>query len=162
MLRLPSLFALSLLASCSSETSEDNSAFAGAPQPATGEATMVGLYEGGVTQPRNQLCLAPGEDGATRFGLVVWGSANHSCSGSGAATREGGRLRLAMAGDEACILDAQIAGPTLTLPAALPEGCAYYCGANASMAEAQLTQVGTTRADAAKATDLVGEPLCTG
>jgi hypothetical protein len=128
--------------------------------PAGGElSTLVGLYEGGKAGQPDQMCIVE-RDGAQHFGLVVWGGNMHSCSGSGTVTREGGTLRLAMAGDRTCAIDARIDGTTVTFPVNLPEGCAYYCGARASLANASLTQKGTTPADAAKAKDLVGEPLC--
>jgi hypothetical protein len=65
-----------------------------------------------------------------------------------------------MTGDEACAIDAAIEGDTIVLPNSVPAGCAYYCGARARLGGARLTQVGTGRDDAAKAKDLVGDPLC--
>jgi hypothetical protein len=159
---------LFLAAGCSGGGEADNAAAPAAPEaaappraaPASGElSTLVGLYEGGKAGKPDQMCIVE-RDGAQHFGLVVWGGNMHSCSGSGTVTRDGGTLRLAMAGDRTCAIDARIDGMTVTVPANLPEGCAYYCGARASLANASLTQKGTTPADAAKAKDLVGEPLC--
>lgn len=121
---------------------------------------LTGLYEGGQINPRNQLCLVVNSPTDTRFGLVVWGAAQHSCSGSGTAERSGDRLRLTMAGDETCAIDARIEGNTIVLPDAVPDGCAYYCGARATMTGARFTQAGTGRDEAIKAKDLVGDPLC--
>lgn len=160
--------ALALLAGCSSggNKAEDGnqsvaapSAETGAKAPAGDIAGLTGLYEGGDTRPPNQMCII--EDGGTaRFGLVVWGANLHSCSGSGTATRSGGTLTLRMAGDEACAIEATVSGGTIALPEQLAEGCAYYCGARASLGGAAFTRRGSTAADAAKATDLVGDPLC--
>ena len=160
---------LCLAAGCSGGGEADNAAAPAPPEevaapsrsaPASGElSTLIGLYEGGKPGQPDQMCIVE-RDGAQHFGLVVWGGNMHSCSGSGTATREGGTLRLAMAGDRTCTIDARIDGTSVTFPATLPEGCAYYCGARASLANASLTQKGTTAADAAKAKDLVGEPLC--
>jgi hypothetical protein len=86
----------------------------------------------------------------------------HSCSGSGKAMREGDILRLTMAGDETCAIEARISGATLTLPQALPAGCAYYCGAQAKLAGASFAKKSSSVEDAMKAKDLVGEPLCGG
>ncbi|HEV2745844.1 MAG TPA: hypothetical protein VGW34_00925 [Allosphingosinicella sp.] len=160
---------LALLAGCSDGDSQSGNA-AAPVAPAAGKGageggvltSLTGLYEGGDADPRNQLCMVPGEGGTTRFGLVVWGANMHSCSGSGTASRDGDALRLAMAGDEACTIEAKIAGTTIRFPAAIPDGCAYYCGARAAMDGAAFTRVGATRADAARAKDLVGEPLCSG
>jgi hypothetical protein len=69
-------------------------------------------------------------------------------------------LKLAMAGDSACTIEAAISGKTVKLPKEVPAGCSYYCGARASLAGTELTQTGTGKNDALKAKDLVGEPLC--
>jgi hypothetical protein len=136
----------------------------GAPARGTGQpgavATLTGLYEGGQGGQRNQLCMVVNSPTDTRFGLVVWGAAQHSCSGSGTAERESDRLRLKMTGDEACAIDARIEGNAIVLPESLPEGCAYYCGARARMTGARFAQAGTGRDEAIKAKDLVGDPLC--
>lgn len=158
------LWALLLLASCSRGDGDGggNEAGVAAPKAASGRlTTLTGLYEGGQAQPPNQLCIVEGQ-GEPRFGLVVWGANQHSCSGAGTVERQGERLRLRMTGDETCTIDARISGTTVTLPASVPDGCAYYCGARASMAGASFTQQGTGAEQAGKAKDLVGDPLCTG
>ncbi len=168
------LIALLLLAGCQGETEKGEGKASG--QGASGGASgstlgqsrpggritaVTGLYEGGgQAGPTSQLCMVDPEGETARFGLVVWGSDEHSCSGSGTATRSGGRLQLKMTGDEACTIDARIEGNTVVLPDAVPDGCAYYCGARARLTGARFAQVGTGRDDAAKAKDLVGDPLC--
>jgi len=136
---------------------------AGSPAPAAlakaADARLTGLYEGGRGEQKNQLCLV--EKGAeTQFGLLVWGGNLHSCSGAGRAVRKGERLSLGMTGDETCTIEASLKDGTVTLPATVPLGCAYYCGARASFAGASFTRAGTTEADAKKATDIAGDPLC--
>ena len=125
-------------------------------------ATLTGLYEGGGREPRHQMCVVKGQGGGQRFGLIVWGGNQHSCSGSGTVTRSGDRLRLAMAGDSACTFEASISGKTIKLPGTVPQGCAYYCGQRATLGGAELTQQGTSEQAAMRAKDLVGEPLCAG
>lgn len=125
-------------------------------------ATLTGLYEGGDGKPRHQMCVVKGQGGEQRFGLIVWGGNQHSCSGSGTVSRTGDRLRLAMAGDSACTIEASISGKTVKLPKALPQGCAYYCGERATLGGAELTQQDSTERAAMRAQDLVGEPLCAG
>ena len=169
------LFAAALLlASCSPSEDADqkadgNSAKAGqsakqdSRQDTPGRlTTLTGLYEGDGRDPRHQMCVVQGQGSEQRFGLIVWGGNLHSCSGSGVVTREGSRLRLAMAGDSACTIDATISGKTIKLPEAVPDGCAYYCGQRASLRGAELTQSGATEQAAKRAKDLVGEPLCSG
>lgn len=169
------LFASLLLASCSGSDEpepkvEGNSAAPAVqtkaqserPETPTALATLTGLYEGGGREPRHQMCVVKGQGGEQRFGLIVWGSNQHSCSGSGTVTRNGDRLRLAMAGDSACTIEASISGKTIKLPDTVPQGCAYYCGQRASLRGAELTQQDTTEQSAMRAKDLVGEPLCAG
>lgn len=129
-----------------------------APAPAA-SAGLAGLYEGGVQTQKNQLCIV--EKGKeARFGLLVWGGNLHSCSGAGVAVRDGERLSLRMTGDETCTIAATLKDGVVTLPQTLPAGCAYYCGARASLAGASFTRAGTTEADAHKATDIAGDRLC--
>ena len=166
------LVAVTVLASCSSgeeqrQGSGNQSAAAEQPAPKAGAAPakrrltrLAGLYEGGKGDPKHQMCILDERGGKQSFGLVVWGSNMHSCAGTGTATREGDVLKLSMAGDSACTIEATISGTTVTMPQAVPQGCSYYCGAQAKLSGAALTQVGTTEADAMKAKDLVGEPLC--
>ncbi|HYG47343.1 MAG TPA: hypothetical protein VD846_05305 [Allosphingosinicella sp.] len=129
-----------------------------AASPSAG-AALAGLYEGGAGPQKNQLCIVDtGRD--TQFGLLVWGGNLHSCSGAGRAVREGERLTLAMAGDETCTIAATLKDGIVTLPATVPTGCAYYCAARATLAGARFTRAGSTPADARKATDIAGDPLC--
>ena len=132
-----------------------------AAKAAVQTATLTGLYEGrsGAEQP-NQLCILDQSTGDARFGLVVWGGGERSCSGGGAAVRQGDVLRFDMAGDEECRIEARIEGTRVTLPASLPEGCSYYCAAGARLAGATFDKVGGTAEDAVRARDLVGDPLC--
>jgi hypothetical protein len=163
------LFALALAAGCSSEPEQGGgnqavpAAPASQPKAAPGRiATLRGLYEGGDAQRPHQMCVVEGKGGDQRFGLVVWGEGLQNCSGSGTVSRSGDRLRLAMGGDSACAIEATISGTTVRFPAAVPSGCAYYCGPRATLGGAELTQKGTAEADAMRARDLVGDPLCGG
>ena len=161
------LIALLLLGACG--TSEEQANRAGAEAEANEAAveavqtaSLTGLYEGSAGEQTNQLCIIDRGSGDARFGLVVWGGNMHSCSGSGSAAREGENLRLTMAGDETCAIEASISGETITLPATVPDSCAYYCGARATLGGATFQRKGATAEDALKAKDLVGEPLCAG
>lgn len=161
------LIALLLLGACG--TSEEQANRSGAEAEANEAvadavrtASLTGLYEGRVGDQTNQLCIIDRGSGDARFGLVVWGGNMHSCSGSGGAVRDDGVLRLTMAGDETCTIEAAIEGGVVTLPEAVPDGCSYYCGARARLNGATFRRSGTTAEDAMKAVDLVGEPLCAG
>jgi hypothetical protein len=158
-----------LLAACDRSDAPADRGNAAAPaaaaRPAAGpaapapDARLTGLYEGGAGEQKNQMCIVE-KGGEAQFGLLVWGGNLHSCSGAGRAVRSGDRLSLSMTGDETCTIEASLKDGTITLPATLPAGCAYYCGARASLANATFTRAGTTQADARKATDIAGDPLC--
>jgi hypothetical protein len=151
-----------LLSGCSGDREGEGAGNQATAPAGTGTLTrLTGLYEGGQSRPPNQLCIIEAE-GEARFGLVVWGSNQHSCSGSGTVSRSGETLRFRMAGDETCSFEARISGTSIALPTAVPDGCAYYCGARASLTGASFAQAGTSVEDARKARDLVGDPLCTG
>jgi hypothetical protein len=168
------LILLALVAGCgaSDQTGSNGTETSGGGAPAQGPpasaapataviaADLTGLYEGGPAAQPNQLCIVDKAGGAAQFGVVIWGSSMHSCSGAGEAVRDGNRLTLKMAGDETCTLDATIDGLKVTLPSEVGPGCAYYCGARAGFANAELVRKGATVEDALKARDLVGEPLC--
>jgi hypothetical protein len=131
----------------------------GAPESPT---DLTGLYQGRRAEPADQLCLVGRGRDKARFGLVIWGSNLHSCSGAGEAVRSGDRLTLSMAGDSPCRIEARISGGTIAFPAAMPAGCSYYCGARARLDGAAFTRIGATKADAMKAKDLAGDSLCGG
>src|SRR3546814_18111222 len=96
-------------------------------------AGLTGRYEGKAGNQTNQLCIVDRGSGDACFGLVVWGGNLHSCSGTGSAVREDGVLRLAMAGDETCTIEATIEGGTVTLPDTVADGCAYYSAARTAL-----------------------------
>lgn len=160
------LLALMLVAGCGAGSDQAGSDRAGGASGSGKDGAvaitgLTGLYEGGAPIRPNQMCVIE-RGGEASFALVVWGANMHSCAGSGQAVREGGTLRLTMAGDESCAIEARIEGSTLTLPVALPKGCNYYCGAQAKLSEATFTKKSAALEDAMKAKDLVGEPLCGG
>jgi hypothetical protein len=152
--------ALALLGGCGSQEKDAGNQAAGEVGKASapgGSASLAGLYEGGSAARRDQLCIVERGGGTNQFGLIVWGSNDHSCMGAGEAVRQGERLVLRMAGDSTCEIEARMAGGAVSLPAKVPEGCAYYCGARARFEARTLTRTGD---DALKARDLVGDPLC--
>jgi len=161
------LMALVLVAGCGAGSDQGNeSGGSGKGRSGRGDAAvqineLTGLYEGGAPLRPHQMCMID-KGGETSFALVVWGAGMHSCSGSGSAVRQGDTLRLSMAWDESCTIEAKIDGATATLPASLPQGCTYYCGAEAKLAGASFTKKSSKVEDAMKAKDLVGEPLCGG
>jgi hypothetical protein len=123
-------------------------------------ATLTGLYETSGTPP-SQLCIT--EQGrAARFGLVIRRNGRPGCSGAGTAVRSGASLRLTMNGDSPCAIAARLEGGRLSFPASLPATCSYYCAPGAAAGAGGMTfeKTGGTSADARRARDIVGDPLC--
>ncbi|QAY79111.1 hypothetical protein [Sphingosinicella sp. BN140058] len=165
-----SLLLLALVAGCGGADQDGNTqaaANASAPQTESaaagaaeaGSTALTGLFESNTGDQKNQLCMVE-KGSSTQFGLIVWGSDMHSCAGAGTAVRKGDQLSLTMTGDSSCTIAATMEGGRITLPASLPQGCAYYCGARASMTGISFTRTGTSAADASRAKDLAGDPLC--
>ena len=174
-MRALSLLLLPLVAACGAQDGLGNTAApAGAaangaaptdvpaPVQAVQTASLTGLYESGPAARRSQMCIIDRGTGNARFGLVLWGAGDHSCSGDGTAVRSGDRLRLTMSGDQACVIEARIEGGQVTLPPTAPASCAYYCGQGARLAAVTFEKTGGTAEDAMRAQDLVGDRLCGG
>ena len=167
-----SLIALALVAGCgASDRREGNGATpadkavspgreaAGAAASAVATAGLTGLYEAGAGAGKSQLCILDKGPGNAQFGIKVAGANMLACQGAGSAVRAGDRLTLKMSGDQACTVEGTIAGGTVTL--ARSEGsCDYYCGGATRFDGVALARTGASAADALKAKDVVGEPLC--
>jgi hypothetical protein len=128
--------------------------------PGGGPTSIVGLWEGGSAEHRNQLCLLD-KAGKTQFGVVVWGPNLNSCAGAGEAERKGDRITLRMNGDSACTIEAGVEAGRIVFRRAAGPGCeTYYCGHAARFEGAAFSQQGRGAAAARKATDIAGDPLC--
>jgi hypothetical protein len=171
-----SLVILALVAGCGASDSGGNNRAAATAGQGTGPAPagpaiprspvrpsdapgLAGLYQGGDPSRPNQLCIADKGD-STQFGLTVWGPNMAACSGAGLARAEPRGLVLTMTGDSACTIAADVKAGTVVLPAALPDGCAYYCGKGAALAGMSFALREGGAAGAAKAKDPAGDPLC--
>ncbi len=147
-----------LLAACGGDGG--NEASGPAPRAVVQTAQLTGLYEApGEGAQSSRLCMVSKPNGAASFGLVSE-TPGGSCSGTGEAVRTGNALRLIMAGDEQCVIEAQIGGTQVTFPSAVPVSCAYYCGPGATISGESFEKTGGTLDDAMSAADLAGDPLC--
>ena len=123
-------------------------------------ADLTGLYEArGEAGQRSRMCMISEPSGGAAFALVLE-TPNGSCGGAGEAVQNGTEMRLAMAGDEECVVNAQIDGTLVTFPSNVSESCSYYCGSGATLAGARLEKTGGTADDARRAVDPAGDPLC--
>jgi hypothetical protein len=156
------LLLLPLLSACGGGGGDGNQTEQRGSRPAVQTAELTGLYQGrGEGGERDRLCMISEENGGgAAFGIVTEDPDGSSCGGAGRAVRENGVLRLTMTGDEQCAIEARIDGRQVTFPAAVPEGCAYYCGPGATLADLSFEKTGGTAEDAKRATDLAGGPLC--
>lgn len=156
----PAILLLILLLSGCERSDGDRTA--GQDSPARVQtAELTGLYEArGEGGHSARMCMISDPSGTASFAIVTERSDAGSCGGAGEAVREASLLRLTMAGDEECVIEARIDGAQVTLPPSLPERCGYYCGAGATLAGTMLEKTGGTEEDAMRATDLAGDPLC--
>ena len=150
----PTLLLIFALAGCSEA----------ADRPAAADrrtASVVGLYErAGVPDRPSQICVSADEE-QLRFGLRSSYEGPENCMMKGRVEQAGSALRLRIDGDPACSVSGTITATGLTL--AQPQGaeCSYYCGRNTDLDGGDFAKVGGTEADARKAVDIAGEPLCT-
>lgn len=133
-----------------------------AASPAVASASLAGLYErAGVPGRSSRICIS-GDAQAPRFGIVTSSEGPASCTAIGRVRRNGSTLALLIDGDPACALSATSTSTGMTLDAATGADCAYYCGDGASLDPGSFAKVGGTAADARRAVDAAGEPLCPG
>ena len=159
-MKRPLLLATILLTGCG-EKGGDRTPARETIKTAVQVASLTGLYEARVGgEQLASLCMISDASGAASFALVSDGPNGGTCGGAGKAIREGEQLRLTLAGDEQCVIEAKIKDTLVTLPQGLPQGCAYYCAPNATLAGAIFEKVGGTSQDAMRAVDLAGDPLC--
>jgi hypothetical protein len=157
-----SLILLALVAGCGASDQAGNASNAQSPIVASASvapSNLTGLYEGGSRAAASQLCII--EKGReAHFGMLVWGANLSACGGAGLVERDGDRLRFRMTGDQACAIEGRISNGSITLSGPAPAGCHYYCGARVGFGGATFARMGSTVADAMKATDPAGDPLC--
>lgn len=154
------LFLIPLLVGCGKGDGADPAGGAESPGPVQ-VADLTGLYEArGQDGKHARMCMVTGSSREASFGIVIETPNGGSCGGAGEAVRNGNVVRLTMAGDEACAIEARIEGRKVTLPSSLPESCGYYCGPGETLAGATFEKTGGTADDAKRALDLAGDPLC--
>lgn len=148
-------------AACGSKGSNTGDAAGATGEARVQTADLTGYYEtqdGG--DRRAWMCMVAKGPGLASFGLVSRNSQGPACSGAGEAMRQGDVLRLTMAGDEECLVEAKMTDRRVAFSARVPEGCAYYCGPGATLGGQTFVKTGGAVEDAREALDLAGGPLC--
>jgi hypothetical protein len=152
------LLLIFLLAGCGIGDGDDSAGLESRQPVQT--ADLTGLYEApGEGRLSARMCMISDPSGTASFAIVTE-TPGGGCGGAGEAVREAGLLRLTMAGDEECVIEARMEGRQVTFPQSLPQGCAYYCAPGVTLAGADFEKTGGTAEDAMRAADLAGDPLC--
>lgn len=153
------LLLIPLLTGCARSDGDERAGRESGEQVQT--AQLTGLYEArGEGGKSARMCMISDPSGTASFAIVTETPGAGSCGGAGQAVREAGLLRLTMAGDEKCVIEALVEDRQVAFPPNLAEGCAYYCAPGATLAGADFEKTGGTAQDAMRATDLAGDPLC--
>ena len=127
------------------------------PDPAT--APVEGLYEHVGEAATDRLCLV-GSGDDYRIGLNVYVGRDSVCTARGSATRKGETLKIELEGKEDCAFTAAFDGEQVSIPGAVPRGCAAYCLGETSIAGVALSKSSSAKADALAARDGTGLALC--
>lgn len=97
------------------------------PDPA--DLHLAGAYGRGA----DRLCVAE-RDGALKLGIDVAYGDDLGCTARGSATQDGEDIDITLDGAEGCRFTARFDGKQIAFPGRLPEGCATFCDAPASLA----------------------------
>ena len=131
------------------------------PRKPVQTADLTGHYEARADgAQRARMCMISDPSGLASFGIITETRDGGGCGGAGKAVREANVLRLTMAGEGDCVIKGTIARTQVRFPQGLAKGCSYYCAPGASLAGAIFEKTGGTAADARRAVDLAGDPLC--
>jgi len=136
-----------------------------APNDETSQPMLVGDLAGRYAGPdedtgKDRFCMRIDPSGDVLFGVATIDPDGRACAGIGDATFNGEFVDLSMAGEEECEIRATLQGPRIVLPGAVPEGCAYYCSPDATLADKVFTKTGDGAKAARNTEDFVGDALC--
>lgn len=146
-MRIAFLAAAALLVGCS--RGDQPAAAEQSTETQTPAAATLTTYAG---EGRNRLCL---DERAGRAAFITYGQGDTNCTVQASVQRNGAAATLIPDGDETCRIELATADDTLRLGPASP-ACAYYCGPNASFANAEFRRTPQPQ----PVTDLAGDPLC--
>ena len=107
-----------------------------------------------------RMCVIVDRSGEASFGIVSENAKGGSCAGAGVIAQQGNSLSLRMAGEESCVIQADIKGTRVKLSQSPPQQCAYYCSPGATLSGIIFEKIEGTAGAAMRVTDLAGDPLC--
>lgn len=118
-------------------------------------ATLIGSW----SRDTDRVCVAPGEEGRERIGVLIDYGEGNGCVGSGSMRRSGQRLDVVLG---RCRVDARFDGERIVFPAEIGPACDRLCRGNATLAALAVDQVSQSAAEAATLRAPSGKLLCAG
>ncbi|PAX08482.1 hypothetical protein [Sphingomonas lenta] len=152
-----------LLAGCGEDRATTNTASAGAKLEAAAieaglvpdpeRATLIGSW----AADSDRVCVAPGEGGRDRIGVLLDYGEGNGCVAAGGVRRAGDRLDVDFG---RCRVQARFDGERISFPASVPQDCERLCRGNATLSALSVARVSDSAAEAATLRTPSGRLLC--
>ncbi len=123
--------------------------------PDPNSSDITGLY----ARDTDRVCIVPSAS-AYRVGVFVDYGDEHSCGGSGTATRVGENLHLDFDNVAGCSFDARFEGDRIVFPGRLPDACQKLCTGRASIAALDVGRLSDSVSEASALRDSRGKLIC--
>lgn len=117
--------------------------------------SLVGAW----ARDTDRVCVAPGEGGAERIGVLIDYGEGSGCVATGAVRRSGDRLDIDLG---RCRFDARFDGERIAFPVEVDPACDRLCRGNATLAALTVEQVSASAAEATTLRAPSGRQLCAG
>jgi hypothetical protein len=154
--------ALLLLAGCGSGGGEESAgarleaaAIERGVIPGPDSLRVVGAYGRGA----DRACVIE-RGGALKLGVDVAYGGNLGCTARGTAKQDGEDIEITLDGSEECRFTARFDGDELVFPGRLPDGCASFCDAPASLAGLTVDRLSDAAAEVRAMRGQQGSLLC--
>jgi hypothetical protein len=128
--------------------------------PDPDNVTLSGRYETRSELGTDKFC-AVGEAGSQhKIGILAVFGPESKCEAQGTAQVKGEKVSLSLTNEDSCRFEAEFDGISIRFPGSMPEGCASYCTARASLAGTSYFMVEHGNDNARKALGRDIEKLC--
>jgi hypothetical protein len=128
--------------------------------PDPDNVTLSGRYETRSELGTDKFC-AVGEAGSQhKIGILAVFGPESKCEAQGTAQVKGEKVSLSLTNEDSCRFEAEFDGISIRFPGSMPEGCASYCTARASLAGTSYFMVEHGNENARKALGRDIEKLC--